>query len=332
MVNTAVGLLTSLGTAEQVAYATPVTPDRWYEFTSEGLERQKNVIQSNGLRSGPIHTRRSSRRVVASEWAQGPFTVEVPTSGFGRLLKHAIGGTPTIVQEGATTAWRQTHAYGSNVGKYLTLQKVLRDGANATVQQFTHVGAKITAVEFSISVDQLLMATFETDSRQEEISTAVAAPSYLSNKPFHFKQASVLTLAGASAVKVTDASIRVERPQKTDNFYIGSSGFKSEPTENDFPVITGSLTAEFDADNKTRLYDAFAADTAVALVLTFEGATISGAFKETISFSVPAIHLTGETPKVGGPDAVTVTTPFEGAWDGTTSDITVSYTSTDLSI
>lgn len=332
MANTAVGLLTSLGTAEEVTYGTAVTPDRWYEIVSEGLERQNNVIQSNGLRSGAIRTRRSSRRVVASEWAQGPITIEVPTSGFGRLLKHALGGTPTIVQEGATPAYRQTHAFGTNATRSLTLQKVLRDGANATVQQFTYPGTKITSAEFSISVDQLLLATFETDSRREELTTGVAAPTYTSNKPFHFKQAVTLTLAGAAAVKVTDATIRVERAQKTDNFYLGSTGLKSEPTENDFPTITGSLTAEFDGDNKTRLYDVFAADTGVAFVLTFEGDTISGTFKETISFSIPKIHLTGETPKVGGPGAVTITSPFEGAWDGTAADMTISYTSTDTAV
>lgn len=332
MANTGVGLLTSLGSADEVTYGTVVTPDRWFEITSEGLERKNTIIQSNALKPGAIHSRRSSRRVVAAQWGEGPVTMEVPTKGFGRLLKHAIGGTPTIVQEGATTAWRQTHSYGSNVGMSQTLQKVIRDGSNTVVQQFTHAGAKVKSVEFSISVDQFLTATFDFDSRQENTDTAVAPPTYSASKPFHFGQISTLTLAGGPVVKVRDATLKIERPQKTDSFYLGSSGLKSAPTENDFPMITGSLTAEFDTDNKVALYDAFAADTAVALVLTFEGATIASTFKEKISFSVPAIHLTGETPKVGGPEEVTLTTPFEGAWDDSTSDITVTYTSTDTAV
>jgi hypothetical protein len=332
MPNTGVGLLTTFGCAEEVTYGTAITPDRWFEITGEGLERENTTLQSNGLRSGAIHSRRSSRRVVSAQQGNGPFTMEVPTTGFGRLLKHALGSTPTVVQQGGTPAYLQTHAMGSNAGKSLTVQKVIRDGANAVVQQFTHVGAKITSVEFSISVDQLLLATFAVDSRQENVSTAVAAPTYPSNKPFHFGQVNVLTLAGGAVAKVTDATIKLDRPQKTDNFYLGSAGLKSEPTENDFPAITGSLTAEFDSANKTALYDAFAAGTASALVLTFTGAQISGIYNEVISFSIPAIHLTGETPKVGGPDAVTVTVPFEGAWDGTNADMTVSYTSTDTAV
>lgn len=329
MPNTGVGLLTTFGCAEEVTYGTAVAPDRWFEITSEALERKNTVIQSNGLRSGAIHSRRSSRRVVAAQQGGGSFTMEVPTSGFGRLLKHAMGGTPVVAQQGGTTAYLQTHALGSNAGKSLTAQKVIRDGANAVVQQFTQVGVKVLSVEFSISVDQLLLATFTVDGRSENVSTAVAAPSYASNKPFHFGQVNVLTLAGTPVAKVTDATWKLDRPQRTDGFYLGSAGLKSEPIENDFPMVTGSLTAEFDSANKTALYDAFAADAALALVLTFEGATISGIYKETISFSIPAIHLIGETPKVSGPGAVAVTVPFEGAWDGTNPDMTVLYTSTD---
>lgn len=329
MPNTGVGLLTSFGTAEEVTYGTAVTPDRWQEIVSESLERKNTILQSNGLRAGSIHTRRSSRRVVSAQAGEGSFTIEVPTSGFGRLLKHALGSTPTVVQQGGTPAYLQTHAMGSNIGKSLTIQKVIRDGANATVQQFTHVGAKILSVEFSVSVDQLLLATFTVDSRQENVSTAVAVPSYASNKPFHFGQVNVLTLAGGAVAKVTGASIKFERPQKTDGFYLGSAGLKSEPIENDFPMISGSLTAEFDSAAKTALYDAFAAGTAVALVLTFTGANISGIYNEYISFSIPAIHLIGETPKVGGPGAVTLTVPFEGAWDGTNPDTTVTYQTVD---
>lgn len=329
MPNTGVGLLTTFGCAEETVYGTSVAPDRWFEITTEALERKNTILRSNGLRSGAIHSRRSSRRVVSAQQGGGTFTMEVPTSGFGRLLKHALGGTPTVVQQGGTPAYLQTHAMGSNAGKSLTVQKVIRDGANAVVQQFTHVGAKVLSVEFSISVDQLLLATVTLDGRKEEISTAVAAPTYPSNKPFHFGQVNVLTLAGAAVAKVTNATIKIDRPQKTDGFYLGGAGLKSEPTENDFPMISGSLTAEFDSANKTALYDAFAADTALALVLTFTGAQISGIYNEFISFSIPAIHLGGETPKLGGPGVVSVTVPFEAGWDGTNADMTVTYQSVD---
>jgi hypothetical protein len=332
MPNTGVGLLTSFGTAEESTYGTAVTPDRWQEIVSESLERQNTILQSSGLRSGTIHSRRASRRVISAQQGTGSFTLEVPTTGFGRLLKHALGSSPTPVQQGGTAAYLQTHNLGSNAGRSLTLQKVIRDGANNVVQQFTHTGAKILAVEFGISVDQLLLATFTVDSRREEVSTAAAAPTYASNKPFHFAQVSALTLGGVAVAKVTNANWRVERPQKTDNFYLGSAGLKSEPIENDWPSVTGSLTAEFDSANKTQIYDAFAADTGLNLTLTFTGAQISGAHYETITFSIPSIHFTGETPKVGGPGITTMTAPFEGAWDGTNQDIIVNYISIDTTV
>ncbi len=332
MPNSGVGGLTTFGCAEEVTYGTAVAPDRWFEITAESMERKNQILQSNGMRSGGIHSRRSAARVVSAQMGSGSFTVEVPSTGFGRLLKHALGGTPTVVQQGGTTAYLQTHNFGSNAGKSLTIQKVIRDGANAVIQQFTHVGSKILSVEFSISVDQMLLATFEVDSRKEEIATAVAAPTYANNKPFHFGQVSALYLAGAPVAKVTDATIKIERPQRTDAFYLGSLGLKAEPTENERPVISGSLTAEFDSANKTAMYDAFAADTPLAFNILFEGATISGIYKESFYVAIPAIHLIGETPKVSGFGVTTVTAPFEGAWDGTLADAIVTYTSTDTAV
>jgi len=42
--------------------------------------------------------------------------------------------------------------------------------------------------------------------------------------------------------------------------------------------------------------------------------------------------LTGETPKVGGPGLVIVNHPFEAQWDGSSANMTIAYTSTDLAI
>lgn len=331
MPNTALGLLTSLGVAEESAYGAAATASRFFEVLTEGLERNQQVIQSNGLRAGGINLRRGSRRGISRRAAGGPFSLEVPTTGFGVLLKHAMGGTPTIAQQLLTPAYLQTHALGSNVGKSLTVQKVLRDGANAVVQQFTQVGTKILSVEFTIDVDGLLRATFETDGRDENVSTAAAAPSYPNNRPFNFTEAA-LTLAGSPIAKATAATWRLTRPQRVDGYYLGGGGLKAEPVENDHPTVTGSVTAEFDSANKTALYDAYAADTGLALVITFTGAVISGAYSEQIRFTIPEIHLLGETPKVGGPGVITVAPNFEAAYNGSAAGMTVEYQSTDTAI
>lgn len=326
---TAVGTQVVVGTAEEVTYGTPIVVDRFVEILSESLDRRNNIITSNGLRAGTRNLRRGSRRVLASRDGGGDLVMEVPTTGFGRFLKHGLGGTPTIVQQGATTAWLQTHTMGSLAGRSLTVQKQLRDEANTEVESFTFHGCKILGIEFAISVDQILQATMTLDAEDVDTSTAAAAASYTNQKLFHFAQGTLL-VAGASVANVLSATTRVDNPQKTDRYFLGSTGLKGEPAPNDFPTVTGSLSAEF--LSPVTFYDRFAADTGTALVLRFEGDTISGAFKEKLEITVPDVRFLGDTPKVGGPDVVVQDVPFEGTFNGTDAGISITYQSTDVAI
>jgi len=327
MPNTATGLTTGFTTAEESIYGTPVTCDRSFEVISETLERQNQVIVSKGLRAQPVNLRRGQRRALVARSAKGVVGMEVPSVGFGRILKHAFGAS-TIAQQGSTTAWLQTHTLAGTVGRSMTLQKQLRDSANALVQQFTYSGCKIVSIEFSISVQNILQAMVEFDCRDEDTTTAAAALSYPAGAHvFTFAQGD-LRLGGTSVAKVNDATTKLTRKLKVDGWYLGTGGLKSEPLENDFPDLTGSLSAEFDSDATFRAR--FAADSAIDMVLVFTGPTISGIYPELLRITVPEIHFTGETPKVSGPGVVVTKVPFEGANDGTNPGVKVEYQSTDI--
>jgi len=330
MPNTAIGLTTGLATAEETVYGTIVTPDRAVEFTSESLERQNQITTSKGLRSQTINLRRGSRRALTARDAKGNVKMEVPTVGFGRWLKQALGGTPTIAQQAASAAYLQTHNLGGCSGKSMTIQKQLRDSANAIVQQFTFMGCKIMSAEFTISVKNLLEASFDIDARDVDVSTAAATLTYpAAAGTFNFSQGT-LKINGTSVAKVDDASVKLDRKSKTDGWYLGTGGLKSEPFENDFPEVMGSLSAEF--DSAATFHSLFAADTAAALILEFVGPIIASTYAQTFRITVPEVHFTGETPKVGGPDVIVSKIPFEGANNGTLAGITCEYMSTDIAI
>lgn len=324
----AVGLTTRLCTAVESVYGTPVTPDRFLEFNSEGLERKNEIIRSNALGSGSLNLRRGSRSVVSARRGEGPIDMEVVTNGMGRLLKQILGGTPTIVQQGATAAWLQTHTLGSLQGKSLTIQKQLRDEADTVIGKFTFHGCKFPTAEFKIDKKGKLMLSLTVDAEDVDTSTAAASPSLVATKVFHYRQGA-LTIAGVAAAQVQSASIKVDRKMDTDRFFLGNAGVKAEPLVNDFPEVTGALSAEFAAST---YYDLFAADTPAALVLTFVGDLIASTFFETLTITIPEIRLTGETPKVGGPGLVIVNHPFEAQWDGSSANMTIAYTSTDTAI
>lgn len=319
------GLQSQFMTAEESTYGTPVTPDRTYEILNESLERQQTTLTSNGLRAGTRNLRRGSRRVLSAKWGQGDVNMEVATTGFGRWFKHMLGGTPTIAQQGATPAHLQTHQLGSLSGKALTVQKGVPQ-TDGTVKPFTFHGCKVLSWEFGISVDQILTLRCTLDAEDVDTSSGLAAASYTSTKLFHFGQG-VLKVAGLSIATVTNATVAGNNNLKTDRFYLGSTGLKKEPLDNDYPEVTGTLDAEF--VSQANFYDRFVADSAAELILEFTGDVISGAFSELLRITVPQVRFEGDTPKVSGPEVIVQNVPYVGLYDGTNPGVKVEYISTD---
>lgn len=322
----AIGSQTVFGmSAFEATFGTATTVDRFYEITGESITRENRVLQSQGLRGGYL-PRGGGRRVHTGHGAAGDVMFEVASKGFSRVFQWILGGTPTIAQQGATTAYLHTHTMGSLVGRSATLQKQLRDAAGTEIESFTYHGSKANTAEFSIATDGILNLSVGVDARQEVTNVAAAASSYLTTNLFHFQQAS-LTVAGSSVADVSDATIRVNNNLNTDRRFLGNSGLKSEQYDNGYRAIDGSFTAEFAA---TTLYDLFAADTAAQLVLSFVSSVDAGTgYPERVTITVPEVHLTGNTPTVGGAELVTVDMPFEGAYNGTDSPIRIEYVTTD---
>ncbi|MDP8961489.1 MAG: phage tail tube protein [Actinomycetota bacterium] len=326
----AVGLTTALGVAKETTYGTPVAPSRWYEITEEGIERQRELVQSNGLRSQTRNLRRGSRRVETQRWAEGGVTLELPNKGLGLLLENLLGKTAVITQPDAVgfpTVYLHTYELGSPVGKSLTVQKQLRDADNVLVDKLTMHGGKIVDWTFSVATGEIGTLEASFDFEDIDKTTAAGAPTYpdpISN--FHFGQAS-LYKAGASLAKVTEASVEGANNLKTDSFFLGTGGLKGEPFPNDFPEVSGSLTAEF--DSLATYYDAFADDTAFELRLEFVGDNIAGTYDYFLKIILPECHFTGGTPVVSGPDVVTPEVPFEAAHDGTNPGVRILYQTTD---
>lgn len=322
----AVGSNSFVGTAEEVTYGTPVAGSRFYEILNESLERRNNIIVSNGIRAGTRNLRRGSRRALSSRDGGGSISLEHATTGFGRWWKHTLGGTPSFVQQGATTAWLQTHTMGDLTGKSQTIVKSLRDASGNEIETFNFHGCKVLSAKWSISVDGLLQLEVGVDAEDVDTTTAMPAVSYGATKIFRFSQGR-LKVAGAEVATVTSAEGTIANALKTDRYYLGSAGLKKEPVDNDFPTHTGSLNAEF--NSPVDFYDRFAADSGAELVMEFLGDTIAGAHVETCRITVPEVRFTGTTPKIAGLDVIAQQVPWEGQFDGTNAGTKVELMSTD---
>lgn len=319
------------GHGEETTWNTPVVVNRFHEILSESLTRNQETLTSNGMIGGSgtaRRLRRGSRRAQTTRDGIGSVTMEVPTIGFGRLVRHALGGTPTIVQQGATTAYLQTHTMGV-LPPGLTLQKQIRDEADAEVESFTFSGARVVSVNFSIGVGGILQAEIAFDAADVVTATAAAAVSLGNVKIFHWKQGT-LRVGGATVALVSQANAQVTNPLKTDRHHLGSSGVKKQQLPNDFPTVGGSLSAEF--DSPATFYDRFTGDTPAALILEFLGDTIAAPYVETFRITIPEVRFTGGMPTVSGPDVIVTDVGYQGFWNGSSADVTVEIMSTDTAI
>jgi hypothetical protein len=330
------GLAGSAGFAPEVTYGTYVASTRFLECQKVALKKTKQTAMSKGLAAGrsvPL----ASRRVVTTKAAGGSIDLEVANKGMGLLFNDLFGGTVTPVQQGATAAYLQSHNLVptvDNAGKFMSIQAGVPD-LSGTVRPYTFLGSKLTALEFSCGVDELLMCTATVDSRDVDEGQTLVAPSYSTGtRPFHFGEATVkigATVGAAAAIQgVRKMSVKVERPQDTGRYYFGNAGLKSEPISNNFVVISGQIDHDF--VDKTIFADRFANDGQFSLVWEFIGPLIASTFFETFRITIPALFLDNDPPDVEGPDVVKTSYKFTGLYDNTNNPVLLEYISTDTTL
>jgi len=320
------GLGAQLGIVAESTYGTFVAPTRFIEFTKESLALKKTTAQSAGIAAGRLLPL-SARRVLTRREVQGSIDLEVTNKSMGLLLQALMGTTVTPVQQGATTAYLQTHTLASIAGKSLTIQKGV-PLTTGTVTDKSFLGCKVTSGEFSCEVGGMLMGTFEIDGKDCDEAQTLATASYPSMSPFHFGQMAVKTgTFGAETALdgIRKMSCKIERPQDVERFYAGQAGLKKEPIENDQVKISGTIETDYVA---TTLDDLHTSDGATSLVWEFVGPIIASTFAETFRVTLPAIRLDEGPPVVDGFGVVKPTFNYVGLYDGTNQP-KIEYMSVD---
>lgn len=320
------------GYAPETTYGTYVAPSKFLQVQKSDLKKVKTTAQGGGIAGGSL-VQPGARRVVTSRAAAGGLQFEVPTSGMGVLLNGLMGGTVTPVQQGATTAYLQTHALADNIGKSFSLQNGIPD-RSGTIRPYSYTGVKVLDAEFSCQVDGLLQANFNLDAQDVDESKAAATPAYTAGiMPFHWGQLAVKmgTFGAEAAVTgVTKVSCKIERPMDTSAFYANGGGTKAEPITSDFVKITGSIDVDF--ATKADFADRFASDSSTSLLLTWTGNIIASTYAYTFGIAVPMTFFDGETPTLQSNGVVSTTFPFVGLYDASHAPATITYMSTDTAL
>lgn len=323
------GLGAQIGIAAESTYGTFVAPTRFPEFTKENLVFRKQTAQSAGIAAGRLLPL-SSRRVLTTQDGGGSLEMEVPNKGFGLFLQTLMGTTVTPVQQGATTAYLQTHPLADVAGKSMTIQKGV-PLTTGTVTDKTFLGCKITSAEFSCEVSGMLTVSLEIDAKECDETQTLAVASYASMSPFHFGQMALKSGTFGSETSrdgVRKVSVKIERPQATDRYYAGQSGKKKEPISNDQVKISGSIEMDY---VDTTIDDLNTGDTGTSLAWEFVGPIIASTHAETFRVKLPAVKFDDAPPSVEGFDVVKPTFNFTGLYDGTNQP-SIEYMSTDTTV
>lgn len=354
------GLAGSVGIATEATQGTAQTPDHFMEFNSETGKLGKQTVTGVGLRAGGLY-QRTTRRVV-THWAPtGGANFDAPYNGLGLWIQHMIGSFGTfssIVQQGVTTAWLQTHTPGPLTGKTFTMQ-VGKPDTSGTVRAFTYVGCKVEDWTLTTELQQFVKFALTIDAWQEltadnpqgtTAGPALTSPTYTSGaQQFYFRQGTIfnsgtlsnsgsnptITALGSpvAAANILKAEVKSANGLAKERFFIngnggsGTAGVKGDQLENNFRQITGSLDVEF--NSLSAYYDTFAGDTTSTLELIFTGPVIASTFHNQLTVLIPNIKFDGESPQVAGPGIINTNMPFHGLDQETYNPIQIQYMSTD---
>jgi hypothetical protein len=285
----------------------------------------------------------------------------VPSNNLGFWLQHMIGSygqtlaTPTAM--GTTGVFKQVHQPGSLFGHSFAVQKGVPSADTGVVEPFTYVGCKVASWTVSVDVNAIAQLQLSINSRNELAGAgngdplngsvpALAVPAYpVGMQLFNFREATlytsgtptlttgVVSLTGATAAaNVSKASVTHAVTFGNPRLFLGSNGYQAEPRETAYRKISGTFDVEWLSDEGS--YNAFAEDTTVSLKLTFVGPIIgtSGTNTSLLDIIVPNIKLEGDSPNVSGPGVVQTSMPFTGSDDETTTQIQITYQSTDSTL
>jgi len=320
-------IASQFGVKAESTYGTPVTVDRFYEFNTESLKRQVGRVASKGHRKSQL-VQRSDRFMPYVMGAAGSVNMDVPTKGFGLMLKHAFGGAAiaTIVDSN----YIQTFTLDTLTGLMLTGQfaRPLNDG---TATPWTYHGMKVLSLELRMDKLDKLVATFEFDAEDEETSTGLATASYTSTTDVFSWTGGTMTIDTVSA-EIENFFVKVENPQRTDKHRLIGSALKKQPTRNDLAKVTCGFTIDHTAlTNYNKFASATRAGALGAIVATFNGPVFhGGATLPTLTVTIPSARFDA-VDGVNVTDWQELTSSFtlEATDDGSAQPITVTYRSTD---
>jgi hypothetical protein len=327
----------------ETTYGTAVVVTKFPEFTAEDFDWDPTFVQGSGLRVAS-RVPRAARRSLGKQMVTGDLTIEAPSKGLGALLLAALGAVVTT-QRATTGVYQQNHTLAASdyLNSY-TIQKGVPPLGGGAANPLTFAGMQCDSLELSCANSDILMCKTSWVGQSVVSTTGYAAPSYATPvELFTMVDAAIaiggtvtpptttaLATGGTAVADIVDFDCKVENALDDGGFNMGGGGKRVRKAAIGLSAVTGSLTAEYDANT---LRDAYLNQTDLCLLITFLGQSVigSGSDHAALQIYIPELRLEGELPKIGSTDG----SPIQQSIDWTALDnlaaapITIVYSSTD---
>jgi hypothetical protein len=317
-----VGRKVAIGAGEETAYGTGVAITEWYPVTPDASFK----LVQNHLESGRLNQVRTVNKL---DTALGTSKVEVefggafPVQGHGVLLKHAMGKVTT----GNIADSAYTHTYVVNdPGLFIGLTLC----RHFDIYQETAAGCKIKSLAFEAKVNDYLRYKLAAVGKSLTPAAVTGTPSttLVAAHPYWTFAQGAFAYGGSSFVITgIDFTIANELYDSEDAAYqIGTATpvqlrtglFTCEGT------IKRRLLADGTGSYQSKMYEAAAAKTYAAGVLTFTSTTkigTSSVYTMTVTFD----EMELEVPEFSSEAGIQMESiKFKCRYDGTNSPLTIA--------
>lgn len=332
------GLDGSFGVGIESVEADPTaTPDHWFEYLDANLASKKNVYTSKGMRNGRL-VAAENRRVVTTRNVAGDFDLEVPSRGFGILLRALLGSSPAplaITANGETKA--NSYAFDlATVQPTLVVQQNI-PSTSGVIVPMTYRGVTVQSATFSMGSDGVLQAKFtcigkrvDTDAPQEIAVYTTADSAHL----FPFAGGHILA-DGTEMGEVTSFELTVNRNVDNSRYFLGGGGDPAAAIAKDLVALSGKVSMQF---HDLTWFDKWYSDESVALQVSFTGEAVNGstaapATLEQITFDLAAIKFDDDaSPALKGADVITTDLSFSGMAPAGSNGLLITYVTADSAL
>jgi hypothetical protein len=319
------GIDARLGVAKETTFGTRVAPTRFFPFNSEDFGYEYNRYSSPALGVG----RWTRPSIVTTSVGSGALAGDVPTTGFGYLLDGLHGNAVSPVQQGATTAYLQTHTLDTPPSKSFTIQVGTPPVTSSVLVPHELQGVMFGGITFSWEPASVLRFSIPTVIQKLDITQTLATYTPPAAWDVLSFRGGDLKIAGTTVPDIIGGgSMTVGASLRDDAFALGSSGLIAKPVETDKPTASGTFTADFnDNTHLSRTIN----DTMADVVLRFTGSIIASTFAYWLEVTIPDCKFTTSRPTVGGPGPVDQTVNFTNA-SSTNDPVVITYQTTGATL